>query len=233
MFIQIYFKDKNTTPPPPSETLAPSVPVVESPQFAEVAAELPMAPGFTEASAQLIKEPSFSKPKISFPKLKFNFVIPKMGLSIFVLAGLGGGLLIFLIYYFLLHQAEIILSTRKESYSSEIEFKVSRESAFVEQFSLKTSGKVEGITTGEKVTGEKSKGEITIYNGLSEKQDLSEGAIFTAKNGAQFVLDSGVVISGATNSADLDEGVVTKAFGKKTVSVTALEIGAEGNIDSG
>jgi hypothetical protein len=160
-------------------------------------------------------------------------VIPKIGLVIYVLIGFGVFLLSFLGYYFFLHRAEVVLSTKKESYSSEINFKVSSQSSFVERFSTKLSGKSEGATTGEKITGEKAKGEITIYNGLSEKRDFIEGAVFEAANGAQFALDSGVTVPSATNSADIDQGVVTKAFGKKTVLVTAREIGAEGNIDNG
>jgi len=230
MFTNIYYKDK--TPP---QTTTPNV---------SLSATLPMAPGFALANTELafredipekplIDSQPISSSKFKLPKIKFNFAIPKMGLGIYVLIGFGFFLLSFFGYYFFLHRAEVILSTKKESYSNKISFKVSKHSSFIEQFSMKLSGQSEGATTGEKITGEKAKGEITIYNGLSEKRDLAEGAVFEAANGAQFVLDSGVTVPSATNSADIDQGVVTRAFGKKTVLVTAHEIGAEGNLDSG
>jgi len=244
MFTEVYFKDK-TKPQPraPQEPLSEAA-MVDPPKFEKAATELPMAPGFTIASTELaFKEDFTEKPfienpvpptrKFSLPKIKFNFTVPKLGVGIYLLIGLGIFLLGFLGYYFFLHRAEVVLSTKKESYSSEIKFKVSDKSPFAEQFSTKVTGKSEGATTGEKVTGEKAKGEITVYNGLSEKRDLAEGAVFKAKNGAQFVIDSAITVPAATDSADIDQGVVTKAFGKKTVSVTAREIGAEGNIDNG
>jgi len=244
MFTEVYFKDKTKPAAPSAPVIEPEKPPEPSKE-PEVAVEaIPMAPGFTIASTELAykedlrEEPVFEEPvstgkKFNLPKIKFNFVIPKFGLGLYMLVGLVIFLFGFLGYYFFFHRAEVVLSTKKESYSSEIKFEVSGKSQFAEQFSRKVSGKVEGATTGEKVTGEKATGEITVYNGLNEKRDLAEGAVFKAKNGAQFVLDDGITVPSATDSADINQGVVTKAFGKKTVSVTARDIGAEGNIDSG
>ena len=238
-FIKVYFKDKEV---PKNETKEETKEEVKTEN--QETSLLPLAPGFSDAQEELafkedlpekdyVSPPVFPQKKFSLPKFNFNFKLPKLSNSGYLLGGILAFLLLLLSYFFFFHKAKVILSTKKESYSANINFKVNENSGFVKEFISKVAVKAQLTTTGEKITGEKAKGEVTIYNGLFEKKDLSEGAQFTAKNGAVFVINSAVSVPSSTTSANLDEGVVTKAFGKKTVEVTALEIGAEGNIDSG
>lgn len=237
--IKIYFKDKQT-------------PTVDEKSVDEKYKELALAPGFTheaqtnEAPAPEAKafvgEPDFaeaslpispSKPKLVLPKINWHLLIAKIPKrSLIVLVPIIF-LITFIIYLLFFHRAVIFLETKKENFSSNIEFEVSAKSDFIKAFQTTVSLTASQATTGEKVTGEKAKGEVTIYNGLFEKKDLSAGFVFESNNGISFVLNEAVSVPAATTSADLDEGLITTAFGKKNASVTAAGIGAEGNLDSG
>src|SRR3989339_265228 len=222
LLIKVYFKDKQSVAvEPEKEELKSGV--------------LPLAPGFgTELSS--VPSQSFTQPKkISFKLPSFNLKIkfPKvsrqvlwLGIPILILS-LG------LLYFIFFHQAVITLQTKKENFSSNIEFTVNSKSEFVKAYETRVSLTVSEPTTGEKVTGEKAKGEVTIYNGLFETKELSEGARFISADGVVFVINAAVSVPAATTSANLGEGLVTKAFGKKNIELTALNIGAEANLDSG
>lgn len=82
--------------------------------------------------------------------------------------------------------------------------------------------------TGKKDVGEKAKGSVTIYNNSDDPINLSAGTELKASNGEVFVLDKDVRVVAA--SGDIFTG--TKP-GTTDTSVTAKELGTEGNIPSG
>jgi hypothetical protein len=82
--------------------------------------------------------------------------------------------------------------------------------------------------TGKKDVGEKAKGSVTIYNNSDDPINLSSGTELKASNGEIFVLDKDVRVVAA--SGDIFTG--TKP-GTTDTSVTAKELGTEGNIPSG
>jgi hypothetical protein len=84
-------------------------------------------------------------------------------------------------------------------------------------------------TKGEKQTGEKSNGEVTIFNKLSEKKTLVAGSKLYTKDDVYFITKKELVIPSATTSSNV--GQETKTFGKAVVEVTASAVGAEGNLD--
>ncbi len=136
-------------------------------------------------------------------------------------------------YLFFLHKAEVKVSTKKENFSSKIEFIVGGTSGIGQKFSHNFSLKTSIDTSGEKTIGEKAEGEVTIYNGAFEKRDIATGSELIAKGELLFVPTENVTVPAATTSANLDAGVVTKVYGKKNVKVKAVSIGAEGNLDEG
>jgi hypothetical protein len=198
---------------------------------------LPLAPGFSFEQKSLetanISKQTFSKPKLEFLNFAWLPKLPNFSKKAVWIALPVGFLALGFAYLLFLHKATILLKTKKENFSSEIKFIVQPGSDFVKHFQTKVDLSVSQRTTGEKVTGEKARGEVTIYNGLFEKIDLDSGTELQSNNGMNFVVDEKVSVPAATTSANLDEGLVTTAYGKKNVAVTAAEIGAEGNLDSG
>lgn len=83
-------------------------------------------------------------------------------------------------------------------------------------------------TTGKKEIGEKAKGSVTIYNNANSTANLAAGTEIKANNGEVFVLDKDTRVTAA--SGDIFTG--TKP-GTADASVTAKELGTEGNIPSG
>ncbi len=94
--------------------------------------------------------------------------------------------------------------------------------------SVDETGSVSTNATGTKDVGEKAKGSVTIYNSsLSEGKNVAKGSVITSSNGIDFILDNDVKVSSASG----DASAITPSTGK--VSVTAKEIGKEGNLPSG
>lgn len=212
--------------------------------------DFPEAPGFVididknkdgvsesrGAAADMVKTSVFSKFKASLSFLSsVKDWIGKIKLSFAKLWVVGAFFLLLLAagYLFFLHQAEIKLSTKKENFSSKIDFIIGGSSGigkkFAHNFSLKTSID----TSGEKVVGEKAEGEVTIYNGSFEKREITTSDQLIAKEEVLFVVLENVTIPAATTSANLDAGVVTKVYGKKNIRLRAVNIGAEGNLNDG
>lgn len=94
--------------------------------------------------------------------------------------------------------------------------------------SVTLDGEVSTNATGEKETGNKAKGTITIFNSSENKRQLSEGAVVTASNGQEFTLDKDVTIASA--SGDIFSGIKS---GTAQAAVTAKDIGTEYNLPSG
>jgi len=93
-----------------------------------------------------------------------------------------------------------------------------------QSFEIKATATVP--TTGSKTVGEKAKGEIIIYNKLSQVQNIPKGAILTDSLGKKFELTTTVSIASA--SSNLEQGVIT--LGQTKTAILATDIGPEYNI---
>lgn len=91
---------------------------------------------------------------------------------------------------------------------------------------IEVSGSSKDTATGKRQIGDPAKGTIIIYNKTAEPQSLSKGTQISG-GGTKFTLDTSVTI--ASQSAS-DSGI---AFGKSNTTVTAANIGADGNLPSG
>lgn len=87
------------------------------------------------------------------------------------------------------------------------------------------SGEKTIAITGKKNVGDPAKGTVTIYNKVTSGRTFSKGTTLTT-NGVAFTLDSDVSIASASESI----GSIT--FGKATASVTAKDIGPNGNVSA-
>src|SRR3989338_6064015 len=93
--------------------------------------------------------------------------------------------------------------------------------------SVEVSGLAKAAASGTKQIGDPAKGTIVIYNKISSAQSLSKGTQITGPGSLKFTLDTSMTI--ASQSAT-DSGI---AFGKANTTVTAVAVGADGNLPSG
>ncbi len=88
------------------------------------------------------------------------------------------------------------------------------------------SGTAKDSASGKRQIGDPAKGTISLYNKTLDSISLSKGTQ-VSKGGVKFTLDTGVSIASSSAS---DTGIT---FGKANTTVTAVAIGADGNLPSG
>ena len=81
--------------------------------------------------------------------------------------------------------------------------------------------------TGQKTIGDRSTGEITIFNKLDKTINLSKGAVVFDPTGRKFELETAVQI--ASSSSNLSLGIIN--LGQTKAMVKAVDIGPESNLD--
>lgn len=156
----------------------------------------------------------FNLPKIIFSKIgeKNLFIIG------FLLIFLG-----FFINEYFFHQVDLTVYLPTQKIKKQQEFLIDYQTASSEAV-LKDSLS----TTGKKEVGEKAKGIITLHNFDDKEKNFSKGEIVES-SGIKFVLDSDVKVASSTITTDGS----AKLPGKANVSITAQEIGPEGNLPKG
>jgi hypothetical protein len=201
--------------------------------------DLPDAPGFHELDGSLEQEEMESSTPMPEPITDFDeeerlpmppkskkFSMPRIPArgvvipAVAIVAFLG----IAIAYFSMFHSAVIALTTKKENFSSNLTFDVNvrnPQHTYSYQFEVKT----DKTATGEKIVGERSEGEVTVYNVTFKDRSLSEGDELRTGSGVLFeVVDGATVPAASTSSA---------SFGKRTIKLKASEVGADGNIDKG
>ena len=165
-----------------------------------------------------------------------SFSLPKIPINrrgVFLFLPLILLFLCFLTWFFSKATVEIYLTP--EEITTEIKAKLDPEAKMIdiengiipaEPVEVILEGEKTTATTGEKLVGEKAKGEVTIYNRTSETQLFEAGTILEGPGGLKFVLDNDVKV--ASKTPDLVSGV--DRWGEAKVTVTAAEIGAEYNL---
>jgi len=98
----------------------------------------------------------------------------------------------------------------------------------VEEISLEVDSKKTAATTGTKLIGEKATGEVMLYNRTAEVKNFSAGVILIGPGDLEFVLDNDAQI--ASKTADLESEV--DKWGETKVAITAIELGAEYNLEA-
>ncbi|MDD5415547.1 MAG: hypothetical protein PHE48_00905 [Candidatus Daviesbacteria bacterium] len=88
------------------------------------------------------------------------------------------------------------------------------------------SGSAKDSASGKRQIGDPAKGTIVLYNKTLDSISLSKGTQ-VSKGSIKFTLDTSVTIASSSAS---DTGI---AFGKVNTTVTAVAVGADGNISSG
>ncbi|MBI3384577.1 hypothetical protein HY030_00060 [Candidatus Gottesmanbacteria bacterium] len=89
------------------------------------------------------------------------------------------------------------------------------------------SGKLTALSTGIKTTGERARGEATIFNKTSSAKGFPEGTVLNG-DGLKFSLDSSASVS--AQSVNETPGGATITYGKQKVPITASAFGSKYNL---
>jgi hypothetical protein len=169
--------------------------------------------------------------KIKLPKLKLNFnlfwiiliILPFLALLPFIFS--SANITLFINPYRFEKTASVTLDTNASVTDiSSLIIPVQKEI-----FDVKVSTKVE--TTGQKTVGEKAKGEIIIYNKLSEIKNIPKGSVLTNSSGKKFELASAVSVASSSSSFNDQDNLVTVSGQTKSAAIAA-DIGSEFNISA-
>lgn len=93
-------------------------------------------------------------------------------------------------------------------------------------FEINSTAKV--AATGQKTTGEKSTGEIIVYNKDDKVHTIAKGSILVDPTGKKFELVNAVSV--ASSSSNLNQGIIN--LGQTKTAAIAVDIGSEYNINS-
>jgi hypothetical protein len=161
--------------------------------------------------------------------------------KIMILLGFVGGLLTLLIigfgYLITTAQAIISITPQKESLNQDVQIELDPEIAesdfdnlilkanttFVE---IEAEQTIE--TTGVKLVGEKATGQVNIINKTTSEKTFNAGTTLYYQE-LRYTLNDDVKVASA--SIEEKTGEEVKTYGTASVQVTAVNIGAEGNLD--
>jgi len=160
--------------------------------------------------------------------------------KLFVGAGFGAGilalLLISVVFMAVAGKAEVTLMLNQRPLSKDLNITLDptlTESDFA-NLTLKSqivrsdfSFNQTNETTGTTLVGEKAKGKIQIANKSDGVKTFTAGTNLTAGN-LRFTLDDDVTIASA--SVEVKRGEEVKTYGNSEANITAVKIGAEGNL---
>lgn len=168
--------------------------------------------------------PKISLPKLRLPSLNFNpwFLFP---ISLFPL--------LILIPYFLI-KAEVTINFYPVEINKDFSLTLDSTATSVTSTSIPVDKKTfdlnftESIpTTGQKETGDKAKGEITVYNKIDKIQNISKGTILSDNSGKKYELLTSVQIP--ASSFNLATGTIV--MGQSKANAIASDIGPEFNLN--
>jgi hypothetical protein len=178
------------------------------------------------ASAHSFSFPKASLPVLSLPKLPAGLAggknIAWLALALAVIGGLGA-----LEYTTHAAKIQVFLPSESVSDSYRLSANVGGGGVGLERKTITSEVVEDAATTGQREVGEKAKGSVLLHNFDDASVTLPAGTSLSV-NGVSFVTDAEVGLPAARESSS--SGSLVKEPGKKEVSVTAAQIGTEGNI---
>ncbi len=170
-----------------------------------------------------------SLPTFSFPALK----LPHLNFNLWLLFPLALSPLLILIPFFLI-KAEITINFNPIEINKVFDLTLDSSANSISNTLLPADKKTLEInfseslsTTGQKETGDKAKGEITIYNKADKIQNISKGTIMTDNSGKKYELLTSVQVP--ASSFNLGSGTIT--MGQTKANAIASDIGSEFNLN--
>ncbi len=215
----------------------PSTPLVEEENLVEaetISPENEVAPedlGFTETVELNESKPKvkITLPAFSFPKFK----IPHLNFNPWFLLPLALSPLLILIPYFLI-KAEITINFNPIEINKDFNLSLDSTATSVSSTLLPADKKIIDLnfseslpTTGQKETGDKAKGEITIFNKADKIQNISKGTVMTDNSNKKYELLTSIQVP--SSSFNLGSGTIT--MGQTKANAIASDIGSEFNLN--
>jgi hypothetical protein len=211
-------------------------------ETAEEGSTVPTIPyeEYTSKTSLLEKAKNFS---LNNPFKNINFNLNKGSLyliPVLILGGLviGGFILIGKTYK---ASAKVIVEAQPLTRSLSIKVKKDTNSDYTKNILKGTlvqdtlQNSASAPTTGKKLIGEKSKGEITIYNKTDAIKEFKKGTILIYEDDDteyQFQITKNLDVPARIDAED-PEATVPTVYGENTASVEAMDIGKEYNLDKG
>ncbi len=136
-------------------------------------------------------------------------------------------------YYAFILKADVIIFTDKKEFkdSVDIALSTSDETSFdkktlkIKTLEEEASGDESLNTTGKKETGDKAKGEVTIFNKTENTQSFPKGIKIKTSSGLEFVLSDAIEIASTSS--------FSTQFSNKKAKVEAGQFGKEYNLPTG
>ncbi len=180
---------------------------------------------------EIIEAPAAPSPKRRFDLIRF---LPKGKFTNFIiLFGIFGILSLTLGAYLFLPKADVkifveprILEKDAQVVADPKQKEVNEDAKVIPGQIVETevSGSSKDNASGKKQVGESAKGTVVVRNKTDAAIVLSKGTTLTSSNGPKFSLDLSVTVA----SRSAEDGT----WGKATATVTAISIGADGNLPS-
>ncbi|MFA6519126.1 MAG: hypothetical protein WCV93_05805 [Candidatus Shapirobacteria bacterium] len=217
--------------PPTSSPLPPSAPLVTTPSLVDVdptdlgfSNNLPPEEPKEEPKEELKIEPKVPGPSVKLPELNLPKIkVPNFSHKIWLVPAF---VIIFAVLFYLLPSASVIVFLSPFSVDEKIPVVLGSSSVPTSLINLDIATSATISTTGTKVIGDNAKGEITLYNKVSQAKNLPRGLILLDQGKKKYELASPVQVPPST--AKLEEGIIE--MGQTKVSIIASDIGPEFNL---
>lgn len=210
-----------------------SQPVADDPETSSLDSQVSPSQTPPLASPSRLKLPSLPHlPKLGLPRFpstrkKFYFLIA--ALVILILAPLSAYLI-----YNQFATARISIEIKPQTVTQNLTFAIGDNthpdlptlSATSEEVELQDQASTS--TSGETLIGEKSTGQVTIFNKTDSTKTLAAGTTLSTSAGLKVVLDDEVSVASRSASETADGLNIT--YGKADAAVTAAKIGADYNL---
>lgn len=188
----------------------------------------PPAPEFSpEIEKNIPKSNPLTLPKIKLP----NFKLPSFHFNPLILFAIALSPLLLLLPYFM-SKAEVTLNFTPLEISRDFNVTLDSTASSVTSTIIPVTKKTFDLTltesvntSGQKETGDKSKGEVTLYNKLDKIQNVPKSTILSDTSGKKYELLTSVQIPASTY--DLNTGTIV--MGQAKANIIASDIGPEFN----
>ncbi len=219
--------------------------------------EVPVVENITKTTTDNISKPKIKSAKISLPRIRisglnFSFIsgisdrfsqnsilskikiIPLLAILvvIFIIVSVS------LYWNFVTASVRLVVVTKTVEKESEIT--VSKSISLIDEKKMMVPAKIIEVTekdsavsptTGTKLTGEKAKGEVIIYNKTTENKNFAQGTLLTTNDGLKFIFDKQASV--AAQSVSETSGGATITYGKLKTSISASTFGSKYNLSAG
>lgn len=198
-------------------------------------------PDGQEASATKQSLSRITLPKIKLPRLNLSFKFSNFKIFLLIIPLFLLAFSIFYFLFFILPKASVTILFSSEALVKSTTIKMSTSVSSVDSTLKIIPGRIADSTdsftgssgtTGSKTVGEKATGEVTVYNKTDEDKKFVKGTVLTlvtSKESLKFTTDSEIPVPKRV----LDTATSTYENQKKTVGVTAQDIGSKYNLTDG